>query len=350
MNQNLDKLLRHVVESNSSDLHLTEGQNPYIRYEGQLREIDNFMNIINLKDMLNRILSNKQFEKYSATGNLDFGFSYNNVRFRGHVYKQGGKMSAAIRKLESNFRTLNELGLPGSLNAISKLRDGLVLVTGATGSGKSTTLATIINEINSSSAKHILTIEDPIEYIHKNKKSLVHQRELFTDVDCYPSAVRASLREDPDVVLIGEMRDVETMRAAIRLAETGHLVFSTLHTSSACGTLERIVGSFPSDEQDSIIHQLSITLKTIITQRLIKSKLGDFRIPVLEILHVNSAVGNMMRQRKSNQIYAIMENSKAMGMQTIEQDLTRLIEQGHVDLQTALAFAEHPNLLQRMNQ
>ena len=348
MKTKFEKLIKRLIETNSSDLHLTDLQVPYIRMEGNLIPVKEAGFDVNVIEMLANVVTETQFEMLNEKGDLDFAFSFDDVRFRGHLYKQSGKISAAIRKLENSFRSFAELGLPDTLRSAVDTRDGLVLVTGPTGSGKSTTLATIIDEINSTQSRHILTIEDPIEYIHSNKKSLIHQRELFTDVASYSSAVKASLREDPDVVLIGEMRDVETMRAAIRLAETGHLVLSTLHTSSACGTLERIIGSFPSDEQDSIIHQLTITLKMIVAQRLIKSKLGELRVPATEILRVNSAVANMMRRRKSNQIYAIIENSRAAGMQTIEQDLHRLYKLGHIDSSTALAYAEYPALLERL--
>lgn len=350
MNKTLKKMLTQIIKSNNSDLHLTDGQKPFCRAEGELFEMANFDIVDNVLSFMEGVIAPARLAVFEDIGDLDFSMTFDSVRFRGHLYMQSGKVSAALRKLENSFKSFTELGLPESFSQLANIRDGLILVTGATGSGKSTTLASIINEINKTQARHILTIEDPIEYVHENIKSLVHQREIFTDVPDYYSAVKASLREDPDVVLIGEMRDVDTMRAAIRIAETGHLVLSTLHTSSACSTLERIIGSFPSEEQDSIIHQLTLTLRMIVTQRLLKSQLGNFRIPAVEILKVNQAVSNIMRQRKSSQIYAVMENSKAIGMQTIEQDLLRLVASGHITSESALAHCEYPMLLERMLQ
>jgi twitching motility protein PilT len=233
--------------------------------------------------------------------------------------------------LDDTFRSFEALHLPPQLKELTALRDGLVLVTGPTGSGKSTTLATMINAINTGRSGHILTIEDPIEYVHRHRKCLVHQRELYTDVPAFADAVRAALREDPDVILVGEMRDLATMRAAITAAETGHLVFSTLHTADAVGALDRMIGLFPGNEQDSIRQQLSMVLRAVVAQRLLARKDGQGRVPAVEILKVTPAVAHLIRTNKPSQIYSAIETGAALGMQTMEQALAALNVQGLID-------------------
>jgi twitching motility protein PilT len=239
------------------------------------------------------------------------------------------------------------LNLPDSLAELSRLRDGLVLFTGPTGSGKSTTLATLLDEINRTRACHILTIEDPVEYLHTNRCSLVHQREVRRDVDDFAQAVRASLREDPDVVLIGEMRDAETMRAAIMVAETGHLVFSTLHCGGAIGALDRILGAFSSHQRDSLCQQLSMTLRAVVAQHLLPRADGPGRLPAVEILRVNKAAANLIRNHKSEQLYTVMEGGGQQGMRTLEQSLADLVAAGSIREATARSVSESPHMLEQ---
>ena len=256
----------------------------------------------------------------------------------------------AVRKLDSEFRTFHDLGLPLAVVELADLRDGLVLLTGPTGSGKTTLLATLIHRINMKRTCHILTIEDPIEYIHQNEKSLVHQRELYSDVNTFSEAVRSSLREDSDVVLIGEMRDIETMRTAITAAETGHLVFSTLHCGNAVGALDRLIGAFPADEQQSLCQQLSMVLRAVVAQRLLPAVDGRGRIPAVEILKVTKAAANLIRNYKTEQLYSTMEGGSQEGMITLEQSLAELTAARRVKLEDARKAAENPRIFDQRYQ
>jgi twitching motility protein PilT len=262
------------------------------------------------------------------------------------IYYQRGRMSAAIRLLADGMPTFSQLGLPESLAQLPHMRDGLILVTGATGSGKSTTLAAIIDEINRTSHHNIITIEDPIEYEHANQNCIIFQRELFTDVASFADAIRDSLRQDPDVILVGEMRDPETIRTAITAAETGHLVLSTLHSRDATSSVNRIVGTFPAGEQNQIRQQLSTSLRAVVSQRLLPSCSGAGRAPAVEIMFINTGIANLIRNGKDEMIYSSIETGLKEGMQTMEQSLIRMVYEGKITMETALSAARRPDLLQ----
>ena len=353
MDARLSELLSECVRRGASDLHLSSGEAPCLRVNGELTPVcGEAISRQSSEEMIGSLLSEghrQALEKEAAA--VDVAFSLDaGERFRGHVYRERRGLTLAARRLEDSFHSLAELNLPSPLAELSRLQDGLVLFTGPTGSGKSTTLATIIDDINRNRACHILTIEDPIEYLHKNKRSLVHQREVHRDVGSFPQAVRASLREDPDVVLVGEMRDVDTMRAAITVAETGHLVFSTLHCGSAVGALDRIIGAFSSHERDSLCQQLSMTLRAVVAQHLLPRRDGRGRVPAVEILRVNKAVANLIRNHKSEQIRTAMEGGGELGMRTLEQSLAALVSSGEVRLETARSITEDARGLEQRIQ
>jgi len=343
MDFGLNAMLEQCVKRDASDLHICPDSYAYFRIHGELFKFGE--NVIPAKEtekIILAMLKPEQREVLKQCRSVDIAFSFGNAeRFRAHIYAERRGFSMSARKLDSHFRTFSQLGLPQAVSELAGLRDGLVLVTGPTGSGKTTTLATLINCINTKRFCHILTIEDPIEYIHQNIKSLVHQRELHTNVGSFSEAVRASLREDPDVVLVGEMRDLDTMRTATTVAETGHLVFSTLHCGSAVGALDRLIGAFPADEQQSIAQQLSMVLRAVITQRLLPTADGKGRVPVVEVLQVTKAAANLIRNYKTEQLYSIMENGTKEGMMTLEQSLVEMVKARKVKLDDARRAAEN---------
>lgn len=337
-------LLRQCVEYQASDLHLSANNPATFRIQGRLEvPHEKIYSGDFLEELAHGQMEDQQREIFSQDHTLDLATSIDTgERFRVNIYRERGQIAYAIRQLEQTFRKLEDLHLPVQLGDLSELRDGLILVTGPTGSGKTTTLSTIIHQINCSRSCHILTIEDPIEYIHLNVKSLVHQRQLYTDVPTFAQAVRSSLREDPDVILVGEMRDTETMRAAITAAETGHLVFSTLHTGDTVGAIDRMIGVFPADEQDSVRQQLSMVLRAVIAQRLLPARTGSHRLPAIEILRVTPAVANLIRVGKPQQIYSAIESGTSLGMQTMEQSLAALVGKRLVRPEDAKIFARDP--------
>ncbi len=343
----LEHLLARCVELGASDLHLTHECPPYVRIDGVLQPLPEapVLSTGQTESIAQALMNPRQQEVFAQRHTLDLAHSLGEVRFRINVFRQQGQVALAIRRLENVFRTFEELLLPKSLEELSRLRDGLVLITGPTGSGKTTTLATLIHQINQHRACHIITVEDPLEYLHRNIKSLVHQRELYTDVPSFAEAVRSALREDPDVILVGEMRDLETMRAAITAAETGHLVFSTLHTGDAVGALDRIIGVFPADEQQSVRQQLSMVLRAVVAQRLLPRRDRPGRVPVVELLRVTTGVAHLIRTGKPQQIYAAIETGTSQGMQTLEAALAQVIHQGLVEPPAALALARDPQLV-----
>jgi twitching motility protein PilT len=286
-------------------------------------------------------------------GSIDGTFlAPDRTRFRFNLYRRQGQLAIALRHLESSFQTLAQLGLPQSLEKLCDLRDGLVIVTGATGSGKSTTLATLIDMINHNRADHIVTIEDPIEYIHHPQKSLVDQRQVGIDAPSFNDALVASLRQDPDVILIGEIREVETIRTAITAAETGHLVFTTLHAGDCIGAVERFVSVFPADEQESIRRRLSLILRCVVAQHLLppadengEDQVRGRRIPACEVMYITNAIANLIAQGKSTMIYSTMEAGMAHGMQTLEHDLARLYVAGKISEHCAVAHAKNAGIL-----
>jgi twitching motility protein PilT len=345
---NIDTLLAELVEQNGSDLHVTVGSHPVARVRGELVRLENFPKLTaeDTLELLYRIMSTEQQKQLEINRQLDLSYSIPGLaRFRVNVYSQRESLAAAFRLIPMGLKTLEELNLPSSLHELTKKPRGLVLVTGPTGSGKSTTLAALIDEINRNRADHIITIEDPIEFLHRHKRCIVNQREIGADAPSFAAALRAALRQDPDVVLLGEMRDLETTSTALTAAETGHLVFATLHTQSAPGTVDRIIDQFPSEQQEQIRMQLAGTLQGIVTQALLPSADGTGRVPVLEILLPDDAVRNLIRQARVEQIYSVMQTGTQRGMQTLEQALADLALRGVVTKESALACTSRPDQL-----
>lgn len=350
----LDPLLAAGIAIGASDLHLTVGCRPSYRVMGELMQAPPELGAALIDDawmgrLAARIASERQREELTRSGHLDLGYGTpDGERFRLNLYREQGHLALAARHLNQSLLSIEGLGLPPHLAEVAKLHSGLVLVTGATGSGKSTTLATLLDLINRTRAAHILTVEDPVEFVHRPQRCVVHHRELGTDVVSFASAVQASLREDPDVIMIGEMRDLDTMRAAITAAETGHLVFSTLHTAEAVGCVERLVGSFPGGEQDVARHRIGMSLKAVIAQRLLRRANGRGRVAVVEILMVNSAAANLIEQGKTRQLFSLIESSGAEGMRTMDQSLAQLVNQGVLGKSEAFGHCKDPNTLERL--
>jgi len=351
----IQELLDITIKNKASDLHLLVGISPAIRIDGALNYITSYEPITaeNMETMLFSILKPDQKELLLNNKEIDFSFgfgggSYGDLgRFRINIYYQRGYLSAAFRFLEPKIKTIEELKLPKICHSFADLKQGFVLVTGPTGHGKSTTLAAIINEINVKRASHILTIEDPIEYVYPIGKSTISQREIDIDTHSWAMALRSALREDPDVVLVGEMRDPETISAAITIAETGHLVFSTLHTNSASQTIDRIIDAFPATQQAQIRIQLASSLKGIVSQRLLPQISGG-RVPGVEVLLGNSAVLSNIREGKTHLIDSIIQTSQEEGMITLESSLASLILSGSISLEVARSYSLRPNELMRM--
>ncbi|MFH0943746.1 MAG: PilT/PilU family type 4a pilus ATPase [Planctomycetota bacterium] len=325
--EQLERLMVKSVERGASDLHLSAGHPPFIRSHGELERIEGeaALSESELETFARGLMNARQWQAFAEKNTIDLArSSLSGARFRINVYQQHTGIAISMRRIEAEIQDLDFWNLPQALGRLSQYRDGLVIVTGPTGSGKSTTLASLLSRITQQRSCHVITVEDPIEYVHRSHLALVHQRELHTDVQSFAQAVRSAMREDPDVLLIGEMRDLETMRAAITAAETGHLVFSTLHTGDAVGAIDRLVGMFPSTEQDSIRHQLSMVLRAVVAQRLLPRTDGLGRLPAVELLAVNTAVAHLVRSGRSDQIYSLMEAGASSGMRTMEQDLARL--------------------------
>jgi twitching motility protein PilT len=337
-------LLDALSAANASDLHMAAGRRAHWRLHGELvacaeavwRDADINLIADHLLDPLRRKL-------LETSGSADLGYSSpGGHRFRINIFRAMGRLALVARHLPERFSSLAELALPENLKDLAYLPSGLVLVTGVTGSGKSTTLATLIHEINRHSARHILTIEDPVEFVHSPCMSLISHRELGADTPDFALAVRAALREDPDVILVGELRDAETMRAALTAAETGHLVFSTLHTADAVGAAERFIGAFPGEEQEMARHRLSFVLKAVVAQQLLPRADQPGRIPAVEILRGTPAVMNLIASGRASQIYSAMESGAELGMQTYDQSLAELTRQGKVRYDTAKQLARSP--------
>jgi len=336
----IDELLERMVEANASDLHVTTGTPPAIRVRGEVERLEGFDALTpeETQQLLYRILSSEQQKNFELNRQLDFSYSIPGLaRFRVNVYFQRESIGAAFRLIPTELKTLEELGIPDSLHVLAEKPRGLVLVTGPTGSGKSTTLAAIIDEINRSRSEHILTIEDPIEFLHRHKRCIVNQREIGPDATTFADALRAALRQDPDVILVGEMRDLETISTALTAAETGHLVFGTLHTQSAPSTIDRIIDVFPAEQQEQVRIQIANSLQGVVTQALLPTADKMGRVPALEILLPDDAVRNLIRQGKVEQIYSVMQTNTGRGMQTMEQSLGDLIMRRVVDLEVGLS-------------
>src|SRR3954451_7858697 len=344
----IDQLLEQVVAQDASDLHITAGTPPVLRIRGELRRMEGFAMLSpdDTRQLLYRVMSTEQQKQLEIERQVDMAHSMPGLaRFRVNVYYQRGALGAAFRLIPQEIKTLEELGIPSSLHALAEKPRGLVLVTGPTGSGKSTTLAALIDEINRTRHDHILTIEDPIEFVHRHKSCVVNQREVGHDSVGFAEALRAALRQDPDVILLGEMRDLETISTALTAAETGLLVFATLHTQSAPSTIDRVVDAFPSGQQDQVRIQLAATLEGVVTQALLPTADGTGRVPALEILFPDDAVRNLIRQAKVEQVYSVMQTGTARGMQTMEQSLADLTLRGVISIDVALSRSSRPDQL-----
>ena len=350
-NFSIQQLLHTMVQAGASDLHITTGTPPQIRVNGHMTPIKmRTLLPADTKHICYSILTEQQKRKFEENNELDFSFGVKGLaRFRGNIFMQRGALGGVFRLIPYKFLSFEELGLPPVVKDLSRKSNGLVLVTGPTGSGKSTTLASIIDAINSERHEHIITIEDPVEYLHSHKNCLVNQRELHADTLSFGNALRSALREDPDVVLIGEMRDFETVESALRIAETGHLTFATLHTNSAASSINRIIDIFPAHQQSQIRVQLSMVLEGILCQSLLPKASGKGRALAMEILVPNSAIRNLIREDKVHQIYGMMQTGQAKyGMQTFNQSLASLYFKRMITLQTALARSSYPEELQEI--
>jgi twitching motility protein PilT len=335
----IDELLTYAVRNGASDLHLANQLPPAIRIDGSLRPVEGLARVDNeqIREMVYRILTQSLRERFEAEKELDTAHTIMGVgRFRVNLFQQRGSIGTVMRAIPHEIPPFDTLGLPPIIPSLAELRRGLVLVTGPTGSGKSTTLASLINIINLSKPLHIVTIEDPIEFLHTHNRSIVNQREVGADTKSFAEALRHVLRQDPDVILIGEMRDPETIATALTAAETGHLVFSTLHTQDAPQTIDRIIDVFPSSQQDQIRIQLAGSLEAVVTQQLVLSATGYGRTPVAEIMLCNPAIRNLIRSRKTHQIYSLVQTGAAAGMQTMDQGLAKAVRAGAIT--EALAF------------
>jgi twitching motility protein PilT len=348
----LDDLLRLVVEKGGSDLHLCVGVPPIIRIDGQLTPAP-FDRITPQESqrMVYDILTDEQIQRFESTLELDCSYSLAKIsRFRVNVFKDKGTIASAFRVIPTRIPTLEELNLPRVLGDLSRKKRGLILVTGPTGSGKSTTLAAMINQINQERSEHIITVEDPIEYLHNHGRSIINQRELGMDTKAFQNALRASLREDPDVILVGEMRDLETIHLAVTAAETGHLVFATLHTNNAAQTVDRMVDVFPPGQQEQIRFQLSNNLEAVLCQQLVPKAGGPGRVCAMEIMTCTPAVRNLIREAKAHQITSAIQTSANVGMQTMDQCLRDLYQRGAITFEEALSRAMQPEELKKMIQ
>lgn len=335
---NIFEIIDEGIKNKASDIHLTKDIRPSLRIDGVLRAIDKFevLNDTHLNEFGLDILGEKRFEQLKEDNNIDLSMSYKEQRLRVHIYKQMGSLAYSLRLIPMEIPRLEDLSLPDIISKLTEIKDGLVLITGVTGSGKSTTLASIINKINEDQSKHIITVEDPIEYIHKHNKSIINQREVGSDVSSFANAVKDAMREDPDILLLGELRDLDTIQNAITMAETGHLVFGTLHTRSASETPDRIIDVFPANQQEQIRVQFANAVKAIVSQELIPKKDGG-RIANCEILIVNDAVRNIIKTRGNvGEILNVMNSThKTLGAQTKMKSLALLLKDGVITMDVA---------------
>lgn len=347
--KSLDQLLASALERHASDIVLVAGSPPTMRINGALiADSATALPADGIRNMLVPLLSPSQSEELRERKCIDFCFVRGSLgRFRANFHHQRGTLAAAIRVLPAQIPTLESLHLPASLGTLADRRQGLILLTGATGSGKTSTMAALVDRINGSRRDHIITIEDPIEYQHSNRKSLVEQIELGYDTPSFADAVRAVLRQDPDVILVGEMRDKETIAAALTAAETGHLVLSSLHTNDAAQTVSRILDTFPTGYQSQIRQQLSLALLAVISQQLLPAASGIGRYPAVEVLVATAGIRNLIRRGDDHQLRANIETGRTEGMQTIEQSLAEMVRMGRISRETAFAHCNHPEDLQR---
>ncbi|OGK39307.1 type IV pili twitching motility protein PilT [Candidatus Roizmanbacteria bacterium RIFCSPHIGHO2_12_FULL_44_10] len=346
----ITELLNLAVEKVASDLHIIPGYHPSLRVNGELFSLKTYPELTPemTKEMLFSILSDEKKEFLLTNRELDLGYNHGTARFRINLYSIRGAFAGAFRLITTKISPLESLNLPPILHNFTGIKQGFILVTGPTGEGKTTTIAAMINEINLKSSRHILTIEDPIEYIYPQARSIISQREIGQDTHSWSVALKSALREDPDVVLIGEMRDYETIQAALTIAETGHLVFSTLHTNSVPQTIDRIVDVFPSSQQNQVRMQLASTLKAVISQRLVPTIDQKSRIPACEILISSPAISSIIRENKTHLIDNVLETSSDQGMLLMEQYLTNLYMEGKISREVALYYAIRPQQIIKM--
>jgi len=345
--EKFEELLSECVGAGASDIHLTSEQPVVFRLHGRLvHPREDIFSREWLEEIFDAIMTEKQQKDFAEKLTVDLGYtSRDGERFRLNCYREMGNPALAVRHLDQKLLSFEQLQLPESLRELAYLKSGLVLITGATGSGKSTTLAVLLNEINQNRDCHIMTVEDPVEFVHKSSKSLVHHREVLTDVPDYADAVRAFMREDPDVIMVGEMRDTETMNAAIVAAETGHLVFSTLHTGEAVGAVERFIGYFSGSEQAVARHRIALTLRAVVAQHLLPSTNGRGRVPVIEFLKITTAVASMIENSKTRQIHSVMEGGADAGMWSLDQCLARLVQKRLVKREDAVHICKERSTL-----
>jgi twitching motility protein PilT len=344
-------VLNRMVEVRASDVHLSPGFPPAVRVRGKITPLDNYPVLTpqDTREIVYSILNDSQRKAFENNLQLDLAYAIPNVaRFRVNVFFQRGAISAAFRHIPEKIESLQTLGLPQVLEEFCRKPRGFVLVTGPTGSGKSTSLASMVDLINEEREEHILTIEDPIEFLHKHKKCIVNQREVGSDATDFSSALKSALREDPDVILVGEMRDLETISTALTAAETGHLVFATLHTQSTAQTVDRIIDVFPPHQQQQVRMQLSIALQGIVTQQLLPTADGSGRVCATEVLVPSPAIRNLIREGKTHQIYSAIQTSGSVGMQTMDSNLAALVRMGKISPQLAMQRASVPEELKRL--
>lgn len=344
---NATPLLERILELGSSDLLLSVGNPPVVRTNGVLTPLpdENTLTAEDVEFFLSQILKADQKDIFDVNKEIDFSVALGNkARFRVNAFSQRGYPSVAMRTIPMEVPSLEELGLPDTIQHLCNLKQGLILVVGPTGHGKSTTIAAMIEKINTTRSEHIITIEDPIEYIFTNKKSLIEQREMYLDTHSWDVALKSVLRQDPNIVMVGEMRDAQTMSATLRISETGHLVFATLHTNSASQTIERVIVSFPESKQGQIRQQLAQTVEAVISQRLLIGKDGGL-VPAVEMLLATNAVRNLIREGKTHMIDNVISTSLGIGMQDIEHSLAKLVEEGKVDLEEAMKYTGKPDNL-----
>ena len=345
---NIDKLLNYALESGASDLHLSVGSKPMVRINGTIKSLN--LDVLSQDSMISilpQVMDDDQMKKFEEDKEIDFSAKLDGKgRFRVNFFNQLNGLAGVFRTIPEVIRSFEELGIPPVLKELTLKDRGLILLTGPTGSGKSTTLATMVNHINENRACHIITIEDPVEYFHSSKESLINQRELGTNTHSFLNALRSALREDPDVILVGEMRDLETIALALTAAETGHLVLSTLHTGSAVKAIDRIIDMYPEGQKTQIRSMMSESLEAVVSQKLIPTKDGKGRIPACEVLISSTAVRNLIREDRIYQIPSLIQAGGTDGMQTLDQDLQRLVSQGLVERSVAQVIADNPKLFQ----
>lgn len=344
----IEEMLTIAKEAGASDLHITVGVPPKMRVNGQLLTMD-FPRLLppDTDRLVKEIMSEKQYEQFEERGEHDMSFSIPNLgRYRVNAYRQRGSVAIALRLVGTQVPSPEVLGVPKSVVDLYQRKRGLILVTGPTGSGKSTTLAAIIDKVNNSRECHVITLEDPIEYLHQHKMAMVNQREIGLDSQSYANALRAALREDPDVILVGEMRDFETISVAITAAETGHLVLSTLHTIGAASTVDRVIDVFPPHQQQQIRVQFANVLEAIISQQLIPKADGSGRVAAFEVLHANHAVRNLIREGKSHQLMSVMQTNRKAGMIAMDEALQQLYYDGMISREMAVQFAQDPDAME----